>query len=482
MTKTVLMKRNLEKIRENRLKLMMDMVEFFALIISIPISYFITSRFLGYFNYEWKFDLNQFVFFSLLIVISWFVHFQVISMAKLPRTQRYLTLFFHFVRVNFLNLAVLLILKIVFNLQSIPAIFIFFLVPVSMITTYAIRVLAFNKLKIYRANRHNLRHAIIVADDCSEGIIWKFIDQKEWGYKVKSIITGSRDISKKFGNMIRIYPDSSGIKDILDHQVIDEVIYSKRNVDDREVERLTKVCNEVGVIFRLQSCTSASDPFEFQITTGNNQKQLALVDIPSNNLPLIIKNMADIYFSITALILLAPVFLLIAVIIKLESKGPVFFKQERIGLRGRKFRLYKFRTMVEDADKLLSRLKDMNEMDGPVFKIKNDPRITRFGAFLRKTGLDEFPQLINVITGEMSLIGPRPPLESEVKQYERWQLRRLSVKPGITCTWQITPNRNDVRFERWMQLDLHYIDNWSLSRDLKLFLKTITTMFYANGR
>ena len=468
--------------RDKKLKLAMDFIEFMMVLISIPIAYFITTYFLGLFNYTWNFDIYQFGFFIFLIMISWFVLYNVISMAKLPRTQRYLTLFFHFVRVNFLNLVVLLILKLVLNLQSIPTIFIFFLVPITMIITYSIRILAFNKLKIYRANGNNMRHAIIIADSCSEGIIEKFIDQKDWGYKINSIITGSQKITEKYGQDIYVYPDSAGIKDILDNQIIDEVIYSKSKIDNEEVNRLNAICSEVGVIFRLQSCASPADSVDFQMKPVNNQKQLTLVDIPSNNMPLIIKSMADIYFSLTAVILLSPLFLLIALIIKLESKGPVFFKQERIGLRGRKFKLYKFRTMVADAEKQLEKLKEKNEMDGPAFKMKNDPRITKFGAFLRKSGLDEFPQLLNVISGEMSLIGPRPPLESEVKQYERWHLRRLSVKPGITCTWQIIPNRNDVRFEKWMQLDLNYIDNWSLTRDVKLFFKTISAMFLASGR
>jgi lipopolysaccharide/colanic/teichoic acid biosynthesis glycosyltransferase len=181
------------------------------------------------------------------------------------------------------------------------------------------------------------------------------------------------------------------------------------------------------------------------------------------------------------LMFLAPVFFFIGMIIKLDSRGPIFFKQERVGLRGRRFMLYKFRTMVNDAEKLLEKLHEKNEADGPVFKIKSDPRITRIGQFLRKTGLDELPQLYNVFIGEMSLIGPRPPLPSEVAKYERWQLRRLSVKPGITCTWQIVPNRNNVKFEKWMRLDLQYIDNWSLYKDASLFVRTILTFFHCSG-
>ena len=191
--------------------------------------------------------------------------------------------------------------------------------------------------------------------------------------------------------------------------------------------------------------------------------------------------MGDIYFSIIALILLSPFFLLIGVLIKAGSRGPVFFTQERIGLRGRKFKMYKFRTMIDDAELQRKRLQSMNEADGPVFKIKEDPRVTPIGRFLRRTGIDEFPQLLNVIKGEMSLVGPRPPLEREVKQYERWQLRRLSVKPGITCSWQIIPDRHNLSFEEWMELDLTYIDNWNLRKDLALFFRSVRRFFMAGG-
>jgi lipopolysaccharide/colanic/teichoic acid biosynthesis glycosyltransferase len=223
------------------------------------------------------------------------------------------------------------------------------------------------------------------------------------------------------------------------------------------------------------------DPIDFQLKTFRRRKDLSLVDTPSSSISLLLKTMTDIYFPIMALIILIPLFFIIAVVIKMSSRGPVFFKQERIGRRGRKFNIYKFRTMVLHAEDQLKNLKFMNEADGPVFKIKHDPRITRIGRVLRNTGLDELPQLYNVMKGEMSLIGPRPPLEVEVSQYERWQLRRLSVKPGITCLWQVVPNRHDVTFEEWMELDLHYIDNWNIARDLVLFIQTIRTFFRAGG-
>jgi exopolysaccharide biosynthesis polyprenyl glycosylphosphotransferase len=217
------------------------------------------------------------------------------------------------------------------------------------------------------------------------------------------------------------------------------------------------------------------------LTNFNEISFLTFNHTQRNRLAFLWKTFMDFWISFAIIFLLSPFMLIIALMIKSTSKGPVIFKQERVGLRGRKFYIYKFRTMVANAEALKRKLMEQNESDGPTFKIKKDPRITPVGRFLRKTGLDELPQLFNVLKGEMSLIGPRPPLPEEVEKYERWQLRRLSVKPGITCTWQIIPNRNDVIFEKWMRLDMQYIDNWSLKADFVLFFRTIISVFRAGG-
>jgi lipopolysaccharide/colanic/teichoic acid biosynthesis glycosyltransferase len=158
----------------------------------------------------------------------------------------------------------------------------------------------------------------------------------------------------------------------------------------------------------------------------------------------------------------------------------VFFRQRRIGLNGREFSMLKFRSMHVDAEARLEALKAQNEMSGPVFKMTNDPRVTRVGRFLRKTSLDEFPQFWNVLRGHMSVVGPRPPIPEEVRRYQRWQRRRLSVKPGLTCLWQVQ-GRNELDFAEWMALDLHYIDTWSLWGDLKIVLQTIPAVLLGRG-
>ncbi len=431
---------------------------------------------------SWEFDHAQLAFFSFFIVVSWYVLSRITSMAKLPRTQRYRTIIFQHVRVNFIVLTGLIALKYLFNLQSIPLIFIFLYTGLNVTFTIFIRIAIYHTLKIYRANGYDLHNVLIIADGFSDEMIEKLIEQKEWGFNITGIITKSRLIKAKYGKDFTIYPDTYNLTAILDNNIIDEVLYCKGQIDENKIKEIVKICNEVGTIFRLQSTVSPLDPLHLQLKAKNPSRYLTLVDIPSNHLSLVLKTMGDIYFSITAIILFAPLLLLIAILIKLDSRGPILFKQQRIGLRGRKFNLFKFRTMVINAEELLEKLRERNEMDGPTFKLKHDPRITRIGVFLRKTGLDEVPQLFNVIRGEMSLIGPRPPLESEVMKYKRWQLRRLSVKPGITCSWQVIPNRNDVKFERWMKMDLNYIDNWTIGKDFKLLFKTIFVIFSAQGR
>jgi exopolysaccharide biosynthesis polyprenyl glycosylphosphotransferase len=188
----------------------------------------------------------------------------------------------------------------------------------------------------------------------------------------------------------------------------------------------------------------------------------------------------DLALSLVILLLALPVMAVIAIAIKTTSRGQVFFRQERCGLNGRRFTLYKFRTMIENAEGRRAELEHLNQMTGPVFKAKGDPRITWLGRLLRRYSLDELPQLWNVVAGDMSLVGPRPPIPEEVDQYESWQRRRLSMRPGLTCLWQIS-GRNQIDFDRWMELDLQYIDSWTPGLDLRILLKTVPVVLTGRG-
>lgn len=189
-----------------------------------------------------------------------------------------------------------------------------------------------------------------------------------------------------------------------------------------------------------------------------------------------VKRFIDIFCSSLGIILLSPVFIIVGTIIKLDSKGPVIFSQKRVGKDGKEFKMYKFRSMVVNAEELKKKLMHQNEMSGPMFKMKDDPRITKIGKFIRKTSIDELPQLINVLKGEMSLVGPRPSLPKEVAQFEPWMMRRLDVKPGLTCYWQVS-GRNNIDFDDWMKLDIKYVQDRSIKLDIKLIFKTFFVLF-----
>jgi exopolysaccharide biosynthesis polyprenyl glycosylphosphotransferase len=273
---------------------------------------------------------------------------------------------------------------------------------------------------------------------------------------------------------------------ILNSQTVDEVIFAVpvklvKNADD-----YIGYAEKTGVNIRflpnwyikqaIYKPQTASIYFDQSIGTPT----IVLSSKPQKEIELMIKSVMDYLISLIVLILLSPLMILIAVGIKLTSKGPVFFTQERNGLGGRKIKMIKFRTMVVNAEKLQGKIVQNNEVDGPVFKIANDPRITKIGTLLRKTSLDELPQLFNILKGEMSLVGPRPPIPAEVEQYETWQRRRLAMKPGLTCIWQVS-GRNDIDFNSWMKMDLEYIDHWSIWLDIKLLLLTIPAVLFGTG-
>ncbi|MBK6919808.1 MAG: sugar transferase [Deltaproteobacteria bacterium] len=269
---------------------------------------------------------------------------------------------------------------------------------------------------------------------------------------------------------------------LLDAEVIDEVVFAVpgRNLDTFEAALQACDLRGVDVLVTMQGMVPSSGKVEIASVTGFDMPMIGLSRVPTSQGRLLTKRVLDIVGSTIAILFAAPVMLAVAIAIRIESKGPVLFKQVRSGRNGRKFVMLKFRSMCTDAEAKLDALQHLNEMDGPVFKIKHDPRITRVGRFIRKTSLDELPQFFNVLFGDMSLVGPRPPLPSEVAKYEAWQRRRLSVRPGITGMWQVS-GRNGIDFAQWMKLDLDYIDSWSLWLDLKILFRTLPAVLLRSG-
>lgn len=463
----------------NLISYMLGIVDLFLLFVIFQGSYYFMNL-----GSEQFFFLNiNYLRLFVYMLPFWILVLHICKIAQIPRTSKYSRLFFEYMQFTVLNAAILYVFHLILGLKVIPGQFILFFAGTGLVVLYAMRVIEYKVLKLYRASGYNYINVVLIADGSSETFIEDLIQKKEWGYRILMVFSDSKLLKAKFGSKIKIMPEKSvlTLKNLLEFDIVDEVLYLKRRNNPVKIKEIIKSCEEVGVVFRLKSDISRAFLTNAQLSRIGNTSFLTFVNIPTNSFGLAFKTVMDTFMSFFMILFLSPVMLFIAIAILVTSPGPVMFKQARVGLRGRQFYLYKFRTMVVNAEQLRKQLEVNNEMDGPVFKIKDDPRITSIGKILRKTGLDELPQLFNVLKGEMSLIGPRPPLQSETRLYKRWQLRRLSVKPGITCSWQIIPDRNNIKFENWMKLDLAYIDNWSPRLDFMLLIKTVKTVIFGTG-
>jgi exopolysaccharide biosynthesis polyprenyl glycosylphosphotransferase len=271
------------------------------------------------------------------------------------------------------------------------------------------------------------------------------------------------------------------LEEILHGRIVDEVAICLPFSMEEIIEQAAYLCEQEGKVVRMPVA-----PVE-RVLTGGRLETIdgvgvySLANGPDRAFSLIVKRILDIAGSAVLLVLLSPLVLVLAALIKLDSKGPVLFRQARVGLHGRPIHVLKFRSMCVGAEEQLEDLLKHNEINGYAFKLANDPRITRVGRFLRRSSLDELPQLWNVFRGEMSLVGPRPPLPSEVANYDIWHRRRLSMKPGMTGLWQVGARRSP-EFDHWVEQDLEYIDSWSLWLDLKIIARTVPAVLAGTGR
>jgi exopolysaccharide biosynthesis polyprenyl glycosylphosphotransferase len=267
---------------------------------------------------------------------------------------------------------------------------------------------------------------------------------------------------------------------ILRQQVVDEIIFAVGSESLADLEEIFLLCDEEGVRTRVAVDFFPHVNSTVSLVRFGATPLLTFSAGPSDEVRLMAKRAIDVAIAAAGLVVLMPWMALIALLIRLTSPGPAIFRQERCGLNGRRFRFYKFRSMVENAEELKPQLAHLNARDTVVFKIPGDPRLTAVGRYLRKFSIDEWPQLWNVLRGDMSLVGPRPAVPSEVDQYKCWQRRRLRMRPGLTCLWAIS-GRDKVDFETWMKMDMQYIDNWSLGLDWKILLQTIPRVLTGHG-
>lgn len=455
----------------------------YGIIISVlsVLVFFAAFEITGYFYYGYLYYSNEYLILALLISPLWYIGLNQTNLTAFYSNKHKYTLIIETGLFVITGTGFLALFQIAFSLSQVNNYVILVFAILDFILINAILLLLYNYNRKMLSKGLNIQNVILIADSHCIDFIEKIIHHRDLGYNLDTIISDSDIVNEIFGRRYRIVRDIDSLPVLLRQNVIDEVLYCRNRIDQDEIRNLIHVCEEIGVVFRMQSSFFQMPSTKTHLNYYEGIPFLTFTNTPDSQFSHNWKMLVDILASIFILLVWSPIIVIIAIAIKTTSKGPLIFKQKRVGLRGRTFDIYKFRTMYVDAEQQRQYLESLNEMDGPVFKIKNDPRVTKVGRLLRKTGLDEIPQFFNVLNGDMSLVGPRPPLPSEVKQYERWQLRRLSMRPGITCIWQIAPNRNSISFNEWMKLDLQYIDSWSLKLDFILLFKTFQTVIRGSG-
>jgi exopolysaccharide biosynthesis polyprenyl glycosylphosphotransferase len=346
----------------------------------------------------------------------------------------------------------------------------------------ASRALVREGLVFLRSHGRNLRHVVFVGSGPEAvDLAQKILHRADLGYRLLGFVDDHPQNTRLWQGKWLCTLDA--FPDYLCRHAVDEVFIALPiSTYYDQVRRITRLCDELSVPCRVPSDWMELKTADTAAYVLNGVPMLSLRNAGRGRFShLIIKRLLDFALAGAGLLLLAPLFLVVSALIAFSSTGPVFFKQQRVGFNRRRFNIYKFRTMVDGAEALQSQLEHLNEADGAAFKIAADPRITRVGRWLRKTSIDEIPQLINVLKGEMSLVGPRPlPVRDVNNIYEQWPIRRFSMRPGLTCLWQIS-GRHRLRFNEWMRLDLQYIDEWSIWLDLKIMLRTIPEVVKATG-
>ncbi len=447
----------------------------------------IIAFFVAYFwrlSYEPLYLLRAYLWILPTMLLVWWTGLQALGVYESFRLRSAFELAGRIVLVGFLGLLVFSALNYLVGLDYVSRSFTIYAFVLGTILLIAERVAVVIFFRALRSNGYNFRNIIIVGTGPRAiHFIHGVQEHSEFGLKIMGIID---DDPEKVGQEVEGHKVIGTIKDISTiltegDLTIDQIVFI---VPRRWIDRIQEpvlFCETVGITVSV-----AVDFFDLEFIKAQEGSILGMPFLTFDSTPmqsgqLFVKRAMDIILSAFALVVLSPLFMIVGALVKLTSPGPVFFRQERSTLNHRSFFLYKFRTMYQDAESRLAELKKFNEMEGPVFKMQNDPRVTPLGKFLRKTSIDELPQLWNILCGQMSIVGPRPPLPAEVDDYDPWQRRRLSMRPGLTCLWQISGRNKITNFDQWMRLDLEYIDNWSIWLDMKIILKTFPVVLFGIG-
>lgn len=452
------------------------------------ITAYFTKKYLPYQGYGGLSTAPNYYLLLLALLVSSGMSYDFFRLYVPLRQQTLPQIFLNILKGVITGMTVVVLFFYLFKIQDVSRLFMCFFVGYALLFLGTSRVLAWGLLVYNRSKGLDGKDILLVGSRDRARAMIQHLKENDWlGLRIIGCLeVDPKLVGTEVCEGVTVLGSLNDFEKMLLDVAVDEVIFAM------PLKRIDNVCERIafaenlGVKVRilpdwqLQKLMYRPEIAEVRLETLAGIPTMALSSTPNKGVELMLKQALDRVAAAAGLIVLSPLFGLLAVLIKVGNPGPVFFRQERSGLNGRIFTLYKFRTMVVNAEAIRDQLMEHNEMDGPVFKLKKDPRVTKIGAFLRKTSLDELPQLINVLRGEMSLVGPRPPLPEEVRQYHPWQRRRLSMRPGLTCIWQVS-GRNQISFEQWMRMDLEYIDKWSLFLDIKLLFKTVPAVIFGTG-
>jgi exopolysaccharide biosynthesis polyprenyl glycosylphosphotransferase len=386
------------------------------------------------------------------------------------------------IKTTFIGVLLFFAAFFIFRFGYVPRSYLLIFAFINLLFLSLDKFIFFSSTKALRKKAKNRKKILIIGTgDRAKNFIETVEKNLGWGLNIIGLISGNR--SKAGMNFYghKVIGSNDEIESVLHQNLVDEVIICVSTKRFDQIRDILECCEREGVQVRLNSDFFGKIAKKVKIDHIYGLPIISFITTPDNEWALYIKRLMDILISGLLLIIFSPLFLIIVILVKITSKGPIFYEWNVVGLNKKPFTSWKFRTMVPDADKMKTDLKIYNIMKGPVFKIKNDPRITKIGKFLRKYSLDELPQLWSVLKGDMSLVGPRPAGPEELERYESWHRRKLSIRPGITCLWQVS-GRNEIEdFDEWVKLDVRYIENWSIWLDLKIILKTIPAVFRGTG-
>ncbi|MBU1027369.1 MAG: sugar transferase [Candidatus Margulisbacteria bacterium] len=453
----------------------------FLINISFILAYYFRFRILVFITPDTIPLLNEYIEVLIFITLLWLAIFKIVGLYEdKKKTALFdeIAILFWAVTLSSLALVGLLFLYREFWVSRLV---VFNAWWISFLLLTGIRLFSLWLQRSLRSRGWGIKRTLILgAGEMGQVLALKLLSDKGLGYKVVAFLDDNPALIGQIFHDIKVAGQISQVREVIETSSIDEIIISTSKIAPDKVLDIITECERLGVEFKLVPGMLELIASRVDVDEIGGVPLLTVNKIQLSGLNAAIKRVMDIIISLGLIVVLLPFYIVFALLVKRTSPGPILFIQERVGLDGKYFPMFKFRSMIEGADQMIGELEALSETEGHIFKIKEDPRITNIGKFMRHWSIDEFPQLFNVLFGHMSLVGPRPPLPREVKKYTPWHLKRLRVRPGITGLWQVS-GRSLLPFEEMVRLDIYYIENWSLWQDFKILLRTIPVVLFGSG-